>query len=324
MKVSIRLQTYNQAQFLIQCLEGVNMQKTDFPFELVIGDDGSTDDTDGLIENFALRTDLNPNMTIVKLRRDEGYFQKRKQYGRLYNFYDIINHCKGEYIALLDGDDYWTDPLKLQRQVDLLDSDPSLSICFHQTLVTYDDGRQESFHNNNQKERTSLKDIVVKNYIATCSAVIRARKVNVPDIILESPIGDWIMYLHHAQYGDIHYIDSPMGVYRIHSQGLWQTKRNWDYQRQRENAERMVNLRITIGDWLNNNDLQKILLQTIAELRLNIFILDMKYYGLSRRAFSSFLLFISSKPGFKLIYKFVYRAPYALFYSFKPQDKKFG
>ena len=119
-EVSIRLMTYNHESFIEDALEGIIAQKTSFPFEIVIGDDCSTDKTFQVIHNYEERY---PEKIKV--------LQRSEQLGIRKNSVDIISHCQGKYIALLDGDDYWIDVEKLQKQVDFLENHQDCSLCFH-------------------------------------------------------------------------------------------------------------------------------------------------------------------------------------------------
>ncbi|MDF1676660.1 MAG: glycosyltransferase, partial [Vicingaceae bacterium] len=105
--------TYNHAKYITQCLNSIEQQQTSFPFEVIIGDDFSTDNNIALIQQF-IASSTNKNIKYILLDRKKGdeYDINRQKKGRLYNFLNIINHCKGKYIALIDGDDYWTDSYK--------------------------------------------------------------------------------------------------------------------------------------------------------------------------------------------------------------------
>jgi len=109
---------YNQEEFIDEAMKGIMMQKTDFKVEVVVGDDFSTDKTLELIRKY--ENTENIHIKILDRKKGDAYWTKRQAKGRLYNFINIIENCSGKYIALLDGDDYWTDPAKLQKQFDLL------------------------------------------------------------------------------------------------------------------------------------------------------------------------------------------------------------
>ena len=105
--------TYNHEKFISEAIEGVLIQQTNFSFELIIANDASTDGSDKIINEFIAN---HPKGNLIK------YFKHEKNVGMMQNFTFALGHCKGKYIALCEGDDYWTDPLKLQKQVDFLEA----------------------------------------------------------------------------------------------------------------------------------------------------------------------------------------------------------
>src|SRR5690606_34340291 len=122
MKVSVSITAYNHAPYIAQAIEGALAQETDFDFEIVVGDDLSTDATREVIRGFVRR---HPGRIVpVFPEKNLGGGGKRL-------FLETIRACHGRYIATMDGDDYWTSPRKLQRQAETLDRDPALSMCFH-------------------------------------------------------------------------------------------------------------------------------------------------------------------------------------------------
>lgn len=125
--VSICCITYNHAPYIRKCLDGFLMQKVDFPFEIIIGEDCSTDNTRRICEEYA---DKNPD--IINLLPSECNL------GAVENERRVMQTAKGKYIAFCEGDDYWTDPLKLQKQVDFLESNSDYTVCFHNRLVERD------------------------------------------------------------------------------------------------------------------------------------------------------------------------------------------
>lgn len=219
-KLSICCLTYNHARFIRQVLEGFIRQKTNFNFEILIHDDASTDGTADIIREFEKKY---PDI-IKPIYQSENQFSKGVSISKKFNFPRI----KGQYVALCEGDDYWTDPLKLQKQVDFLDAHPECSICFHPVKVVWEDKSQKdrifptpSFRF--RKKITTLQDLLKHNYIQTNSVVYRWRfhkdSLNlIPDDILP---GDYFLHLLHAQTGKIGFIDDVMAVYRKHTDGLW-------------------------------------------------------------------------------------------------------
>ena len=216
-KISVLVMSYNHEKFIQQTLDGFIKQKTSFPFVVYIGDDCSTDKTIDLIEIYAKK-----HPDIIK-----PIFHVQNVGGEQ-NFLDIAKLVKTPYVALCEGDDYWTDPLKLQKQVDFLDAHPECSICFHPVKVVWEDKSQKdsifpspSFRF--RKKITTLHDLLKHNYIQTNSVVYRWRfhKDNLDLIPEDSLPGDYFLHLLHAQTGKIGFIDDVMAVYRKHAGGLW-------------------------------------------------------------------------------------------------------
>ena len=211
--VSVCMITYNHEAYIAQAIESVLMQKTDFPFEIVIGEDCSLDQTRTIVQDYIERY---PS-------RIRAQFPEQNQ-GMLPNFGATLNSCRGKYIALLEGDDYWTDPLKLKKQVEYLEKHKDCSMVFHNTAV-YLDGiglTGEVSQPLKLKEKYDLRDLLVENFIPTLSVMVRNGLVEtLPDWYYELPIGDWPFHILHAMQGLVGYINETMAAYRIHSHGAF-------------------------------------------------------------------------------------------------------
>lgn len=218
-KLTIVSLSYNHEKYIAQTLESFVMQKTNFVYEVVISDDASTDNTANIIREYALKY---PNIIKPILRE--------KNIGAEENYFDALSKVKSEYLLYTDGDDYFTDPLKLQKQVDYLDAHPECSICFHPVKVTVEDAPDKDSlfplpNHRFNKVILELDDLVLLNFIQTNSCVYRwafgkdkkAREAFPPNIIP----GDWYMHLLHAKKGKIGFIDEVMAVYRRHPGGIW-------------------------------------------------------------------------------------------------------
>jgi glycosyltransferase involved in cell wall biosynthesis len=211
--VSVAMVTYNHERFVAQAVESVLMQETAFPYELVIGEDCSSDRTREIVSDFHRR---DPS-TIRLLLSDQNL-------GSMPNFLQTLRACQGQYIALLEGDDYWTDPRKLQAQVDFLASHPDCTICFHNVTELYDDGRRAPglCCAANQKQISTLTDLLAGNFIPTCSVMVRNRMLaELPPWFAGLSFGDWPFNVLNAQHGDIGYLNEVMGTYRVHDLGVW-------------------------------------------------------------------------------------------------------
>ena len=162
--VTIRCTAYNHEPYIRACLEGFVMQKTNFRFEAIVHDDASTDGTAAIIKEYAEKY---PDVIKPILERENQYSK-----GTLGKIMDEAS--KGKYIAFCEGDDYWTDPLKLQKQVDFLESHPDCSLCFHNAIIHWEDGRAEDaiFSNVENRYYTGI-EIFQKWIIPTASVLIR-------------------------------------------------------------------------------------------------------------------------------------------------------
>lgn len=220
--VSVSLITYNHARFIEKAVEGVLMQQTNFPFELVIGEDESKDGTREIVERYAA---AHPDKIRVHLHsRASNIGYGGKPTGR-FNFVNNIRSCRGKYIALLDGDDYWTDPRKLQRQVDFLEQHPECAICFHRALVVDENDALIDVPSNVKvvQPAYSLNDYLEHRFFPrTCTVMFRRGLFpDFPEWYFACPVGDFPMHVMNALHGDFGFLDETMAAYRIHAGGLW-------------------------------------------------------------------------------------------------------
>jgi glycosyltransferase involved in cell wall biosynthesis len=220
-KVSVCVPTFNHAHYISQMLEGALNQKTTFPFEIVIGDDGSTDGSQDIISAFA---EQNPGRIRAFLHAEnQGPVEPREFAGRN-NVLQLLKACCGEYVAMCEGDDYWTDPYKLQKQVEFMENHPEFSICHHNVLVTYEDGSPSHHFNKDTQPPTSTIDDILKDqwFMATASWLYRNYFLteSFADWHANAAAGDWALSIQLAAKGKIGYLPEVMGVYRKHSAGL--------------------------------------------------------------------------------------------------------
>jgi glycosyltransferase involved in cell wall biosynthesis len=210
-KVSVLTTTYNHERYIAQAMDSVLAQQTDFSWEQIIGEDCSTDGTRPIVQDYQRRY---PDQ-IKPILREHNV-------GRRQNFLEAFSRCQGDYIAILEGDDYWTSPLKLQRQVDFLDAHPDHAICFHAVEARDESGVQAPKEVRATRGRYTLEDLLEQNIIPTCSVLFRNRLfASFPDWYLAAPAGDWPLHVLNAHHGAIGYIDELMAVYRIHAGGVW-------------------------------------------------------------------------------------------------------
>lgn len=213
-KVSVWCVTYNHEKYIKEALDGFLMQKTNFKFQVVIGDDCSTDKTTEIIQEYV---DQYPDLFV--------FLKREKNIGARANSLEVRRLLRGEYVALNEGDDYWTDPHKLQKQADYLDAHPECTLCFHPVKVIdqINHGPDTVFPSDLIGTKFSIADLVERNFIQTNSVMYRWQFHDAEDAALESDLvpEDWYSHILHAQFGEVHMLDETMAVYRKHSTSMW-------------------------------------------------------------------------------------------------------
>lgn len=231
MKVTVWMLVYNHEKYIAKALDSVLMQEVDFSYEIIITDDYSTDGTREVLREYKEKH----GDKIRLLLNDQNV-------GAMQTALKSYPQCCGDYVALLEGDDYWTDPHKLQLQVNYLEGKPDFSICFHEaTIFDEDQGViRGTFCYENQKEVSTLTDILRGNFIPTASVVFRNHLIReFPDWFRTMPMGDICLYILLAHHGKIGFINRNMSVYRIHSCSAWARVRQ----------SRKMQLEISIKFW---------------------------------------------------------------------------
>jgi glycosyltransferase involved in cell wall biosynthesis len=210
--LSVCLITYNHAEYIEQAIEGVLAQEVDFDWEFIIADDKSTDGTSDIVRRFA-----GEHPGLIRPIINE------KNLGGAANFVQLLEAATGKYIAYFEGDDYWTDPLKLSKQVSFLESNPEYAICFHPVEKHFEGTDRLPVRTNIGQPATSeFEDLASENFIYTASCCFRRGLFDkFPDWYLSAPMGDWVLHLLNAHHGKIGYLDDVMAVYRVHEKGIW-------------------------------------------------------------------------------------------------------
>lgn len=216
--VSVSMITYKHELYIREAIEGVLMQKVNFPVELIIADDCSPDDTSTIVQEIK---ENHPNGHWIK------YFRHPQNIGMQPNGLFASEQCLGKYIAVCEGDDYWTDPNKLQKQVDFLEQNHQIVASFHNTEERCFDGLISS-NLYMKKFQTSqiltIQNMLEYNIVPTSSLIFR--KAYLPDEIKSSSFrnlhfGDWPLNLLLARNGDFYYLPFIMSVRRMHPNSIW-------------------------------------------------------------------------------------------------------
>lgn len=214
MKVSVHMPAYNHERYIAQALDSALMQRTDFDFEIVIGEDCSTDNTRAVAIEYA-------NRYPEKIR----LIAHEKNLGIWDNDQSIIRACRGEYIAWLESDDYWSSVDKLQRQVDFLDRNADFSACFHWARRLSDAAKPATWKNGPPvaKPYYCLDDLLENgHFIPSCTAVFRGDLVREPlEWTRHTPFLETTYSVKFALNGKIGFLDEEMAVFRYHSAGIY-------------------------------------------------------------------------------------------------------
>lgn len=221
--VAIKCPVYNHEPYLRDCLEGFVMQKTNFPFVAIVHDDASTDASAAIIREYEEKY---PDIIKPIYETENQYSKRDGSVGRIMDA--AIDATGAKYVAMCEGDDYWTDPLKLQKQVDFMEANPEYSMCFHKvnTLIQETGEIKNEFIVRDMPGKSTILDLAEGNYIHTPSVLYRRYSGIQEQYQKMMPClpGDYVMWMLLAERGDIYKFNEPMAVYRYGS-GLWSTSR---------------------------------------------------------------------------------------------------
>lgn len=219
--VSVVVMAYNHETYIAECLNSILSQKTTFYFDIILGEDESSDSTRSICIDFAKR---HPDKIKLFLRsRKDVIYINGGPTGR-YNFLECLKDCTGKYIAICDGDDYWTDPLKLQKQVGFLEANNDYTLCFHNVNIVNtrkNANRVFPMHTKLDKSTFSTPDIIDQWFIPTASILFRQIEgFKFPHWFETCASGDIALLLLLSLEGKFYYINEIMACYRLHDTGL--------------------------------------------------------------------------------------------------------
>jgi glycosyltransferase involved in cell wall biosynthesis len=246
-KVSICMITYNHEKYIEQAVNSVLMQQCDFDFELVICNDNSLDNTDLIIKNLIKASEKGNRIK---------YHNHLENKGMMPNFAFALQKCSGQYIALCEGDDFWTDSLKLQKQVDFLENNLNYVLCFHKVKILENNTNLvDDFITEVPENYETIETLAKKgNYIHTPSVVFRNCIEQYPFEFLHTKIGDYFLYMILAEQGLIGYIEESMAVYR-HGIGYFSGSSKVTKTRD------VLILFSCLSSYLKNDEIKKIMLK---------------------------------------------------------------
>lgn len=231
--VSVSCITYNHGKYLREALEGFLMQDCDFKYEILIHDDASTDDTPDIIREYEKKY---PNIIKPILQRENQYSRGIRNISGVFNF----PRASGKYIAMCEGDDFWTDPKKLRLQAEYMERHRECAMTLHSARILHSDGayHASSMIRPYEEDRpVSAEEVISKksNY-PTASLMIRTEYAKeLPEYYFKCPVGDIPLQIYMASRGTVYYFDRPMSVYRQGAEGSWssdidsgESKKKWE------------------------------------------------------------------------------------------------
>ncbi|MDY5024535.1 MAG: hypothetical protein SPF00_05440 [Candidatus Egerieousia sp.] len=261
-KVMVQCCTYNQSQYIEDTLKGFAIQQTDFPFVCCVFDDASTDGEQEVLKRW-IDNHCNPNdvevydhpLAIILIASEKSnpyciyamHLQKVNTWGKPEK-QEMISHWEKrcEYIAICEGDDYWIDPLKLQKQYDLLESDTTISLCHHDFYVMIDG--ELNRRKINIPNRQDIYSVARYNYPQTLSMFYRnIREPLIPEEFMKNrKVYQFFWNIRLAEYGDVYYLNEPMGVYRQQAGSVFFSKNRYEqFKMAISNIDNMI-------DWFTN------------------------------------------------------------------------
>lgn len=215
--VSIFCITYNHVNFIRDAIEGFLMQETTFPVEIFVHDDASTDGTADIVREYSEKY----HKLFWTLMQTENQYSKNRGV-----FFNLLQKQRGEFIAICEGDDYWTSSRKIQKQFEQMQKNPTASFCFHNTHIIDNLGNLSGeIRPYNGSFLHSISELFLNNFIHTSSILFRRSKfLGIPESLKNSPMGDWPLCILLAENGPFLYLDEIMSRYRLHSGSSWSSK----------------------------------------------------------------------------------------------------
>ena len=288
-KVTIRCITYNQKDYIRQCLDGFVIQRTNFRFEAIVHDDASTDGTAEIVREYAEKY---PDIIKPIFETENQYSKHDGSLGRIMNA-----NTRGKYVAICEGDDYWTDPLKLQKQADFLDANPQCSLTYHACKNVFSTPcKVKILYGESVKKSYSDIDIISLYPFQTATVMYR-KEILDSDLYKKAQAigctaGDQILFLTASRLGTIEGVNEQMSVYRRHEGGISQNMHD---------ADKL---------WKNFKDWQKGALLFGGNIRKKINKDKLGVYMYSAFTSRKYILF------FKMLRLSMFKNPYSIVFSF--------
>lgn len=304
MKVSVYCLVYNHGKYLKSALDGFVNQKVNFPFEVIVHDDCSTDNSAIIIKEYA---DKYPDI-IKPIYQRENQYSKGISIKRTY----IAPLVKGDYVAVCEGDDYWNDELKLQKQVDFLDNNLEYIACVHDTLQeNQNDGTTFRMFNFGQDKDINLEDILKGKCFHTSSVLYRSKMIYSYPPFYEAAksFGDVQLAIDLSLNGKIKYFDTVMSVYRHGTVGSWSYRNECDFQSRASSYKSYMDMLISVNEYTDYK-YAKIVDFYIDKYDINRLSFEEDYSNLFSRKYINIFNKLSTREKFAIIYRTIFRKFY--------------
>lgn len=300
--VSICCITYNHEKYIEEAIKSFLMQKVKFKFEILIHDDASTDNTANIIKKYEKKY---PDLI-------KTIYQKENQYSKGIKISKILyEKAQGKYIAICEGDDYWTDPYKLQKQINYMESNSKCGLCFH-TVGIFDDKLKKNIgvikpYENNQI--APIKDVILGGgeFMGTNSIVFRRKNIlDFPKFYLQAPVGDYPLQILLSSKEYAYFIIEEMSVYRINTGISW-TDKNKGYENKKLLSIKLIKM-LEEFDKYSKFKYKEIIWKKIEMISYeNIIHHYNRKIDLSREEYNNFFKRLRLRRKIKMYFKFLIR-----------------
>ena len=227
--VDVHIVTFNHAQYIGKCLDSILSQETSFDVRIVVGDDCSNDGTQEILQDYQRRFPDKIELLLNDKNLGPDYLPG------LFNFLNVMRSMNAKYVAMIEGDDYWTDSQKLEKQVGYLENNPSAAGCFHDTVQVDDGGAvlKELYYKAEQNVYTQEDCMLnLKSAYATSALLFRGECIKDLPAWYTKWTSDYALDLLITERGELHHIDGVMSAYRIHDGGIWMGKAHHENMKQ--------------------------------------------------------------------------------------------